>query len=103
MIEPTFDSDGYISDESLKVIEEWNHWANPKEFMEFIRKCWSYPDRFVECKRDTYYLSTGGWSGNESVIASMEKNFAFWIVCWQQSKKGGHYWFKVKNPEVTNG
>lgn len=104
MLNPTFDADGYPTDETLDYIKTWADYAHPHEFMEFIRQCWSYQDRFVAYDRPkhvTYYLSTGGWSGNESVIYAMQENFAAWYY-WQQSKRGGHYWFRIPKKESTN-
>lgn len=101
MREPTFDRDGYPTDETLEYIEKWDDYNNITEMMDFIRQCWSYPDRFVEYPREkhtTYYLSTGGWSGNESVIDAMQKNFLIWYH-WVQSKRGGHYWFRISNKD----
>lgn len=37
--------------------------------------------------------STGGWSGNESIIGAMQKNRMVWNFLWEQSRRGGHYVF----------
>ena len=39
-------------------------------------------------------LVTGGWSGNEDVIAELDRSF-FWFAYWQSSHRGGKYSFHV--------
>ena len=92
---PEFDSDGYPTDETLRRIREW-----PAETLHdlpaFVCKAWSYPDRAVlDDNKNTLYLSTGGWSGNESIIGALQASHIFWLFAWQQSQRGGHYWFDL--------
>ena len=47
-------------------------------------------------KLDTLILTTGGWSGNEAIIAAMEKNVVWWMNYWAESKLGGWYLFKAR-------
>lgn len=102
------DEDGYPTDEELAEIIYWDFQKKSiYDFLEFIENLWYYPDRFE--LRDGYknfpkrikvkklYLSTGGWSGNETIINAVERNFIFWMICWQKSQRGGHYWFEI-NP-----
>lgn len=44
-----------------------------------------------------FYYSTGGWSGHEELIAELEQTW-FWVFCWEQSRRGGHYIFEI-NPK----
>lgn len=89
------DENGYPTSEALlevaryDVIKQGIH-----GYLKLIKSLWYYPDRFI-LKKDELYLSTGGWSGNESVIESMRQNFFFFIAHtkWQ---RGGHYWFDLK-------
>jgi len=105
-MEPTFDSDGYPSEATLDEISEWDC-KDMDSLIRFVKKAWSYPDRaryigkmsFLEgCIEfeNVWYFSTGGWSGNESLIDSLQKNAVFWMVCWVQSIRGGHFYFNVK-------
>ena len=102
------DEDGYPTDEALQIIEEW-HWSDAKGWFEFVNSIWHLKswgwneglfkdDDGVE---DTYqyHISTAGWSGNESIIRSMQKNDMLWRLNWVQSRRGGHYSFELRSEE----
>lgn len=104
MKSPTFDSDGCPSDETLDTISYWygkNGW-NPKEFLKFCEKAFNkhygswqiienYNNDLLKDKPFTAVrIATGGWSGNEMVIYTMQKT-TFWSVLWQASVCGGLY------------
>ena len=104
---PMLDSDGYPTDECLQIIKNW-HWSDPKGWFNFIKEHWWAPDfgwREVDEPHEyrenrevhRYYLSTGGWSGNETLIWTMEQNRTIWSVHWVQSRRGGHYIFEIEN------
>ena len=110
MNEPTFDSDGYPTDETLEAIEKWpiRNFTDVNELLVFIRKAWRYPDYWTTDKRRSrewknaplrrlHHVSTGGWSGNESLIYAAERNFLFWGLAWVQQRRGGHYIFEVRD------
>lgn len=64
--------------------------------MDFIKPIWNYSDlEFWKRKGNTYWISTGGWSGNEDIIGTLRENQMFWMMCWYSSRRGGHYVFKV--------
>lgn len=90
MEEPQFDRDGYPTDATLDKIENWN--GDIYELFEFVEKCWMYPDRFRIAGRDVE-CSTGGWSGNESIISALQKNYVVWGTCWMSSHRGGLHRF----------
>jgi hypothetical protein len=50
-------------------------------------------------------LHTFGWSGNESIVDALDKNVLFWMTCWEQSNRGGHYKFEIPMNlwEIDNG
>lgn len=102
---PTFDADGYPTDETLREIRHWPV-ENSGELMRYCARAWSYPDRFVRVERpeedvlfregsEWWRVSTGGWSGNEDIIEAMRSNHPFWLMCWFSSRRGGHYVFEV--------
>jgi hypothetical protein len=75
-----------IANYQIKDIEDYHM------FMELIKSVWYCPEYFSK-KDDDYYLSTGGWSGNEEIIAYMKMNHIFWMFYWEQSNRGGHHIF----------
>ena len=102
------DEDGYPSDHALDLIEAWP-WTDPKGWFEFINSIWHLKswgwkegpaiDEITGKQTYCYYISTAGWSGNESIIHAMEKNDTLWHFTWVQSRKGGHYIFEIKDEE----
>lgn len=48
-----------------------------------------------EHNKGTFILATGGWSGCEEVIGALLDNVVFWTTCWEQSKRGGWYKFRI--------
>jgi len=104
------DEDGYPTDDALNLIENW-HFSDAKGFFDFVKSIWWSSDwgwsvviggkdwfTDIELKPETvrFHISTGGWSGNESIIKAMEKNEMMWFMNWVQSRRGGHYIFELK-------
>lgn len=100
------DDNGYPTDDALTIIEKW-HWDDCAGWFEFIKSIWHLRSwGWSECevideitnKREwCYYISTAGWSGNESIIRAMENNsHMMWSLTWVQSRRGGHYIFQKK-------
>jgi len=89
----------YPSEGELKKIEEWPVKDYPG-LMNFIHSIWEYAEwgwsKEKLADAIEYNISTAGWSGNEEIIEAMQKNWAFWAMCWQQSKRGGHYVFHAR-------
>jgi len=90
------DKDSYPEEHELKKIAKWPY----KDFeglMEYVQERWEYADYGYWKKGRKYYrISTGGWSGNESIIAALIQNRMFWLCCWCESKRGGHYIFEIR-------
>lgn len=92
------DDNGYPTEDELKRIREWP--ANDLTgLFDYLRDLWAYPTYF---KGDgpRYEISTGGWSGNESLIDALQENRAAWLLSWQSSERGGHFVFEVPAYQV---
>jgi len=96
------DKDGYPTEEELKTIREWRWIENRKslpDLLEYIEDCWWVSERHFICtgkKVLRLTLHTGGWSGNEEIIAALQENVDhFWSCFWEKSVRGGHYDFRI--------
>ena len=96
----TFDKDGYPTEETLACVAALNPVeTDPDEIIDYLFSIWNWGNTMGRYNRETgcFTISTGGWSGNESIITALEKSF-FWMFYWYRSERGGHYWFEVKRP-----
>ena len=92
-----FDGDGYPTDAFLQSIRDWPYKSGFNALLEHAMQGHIY-DKYWSCEPDenggkVWRISTGGWSGNESIIDALEENSMFWLICWYQSRRGGHYIF----------
>jgi hypothetical protein len=90
------DKDGYPEEHELDAVRKFfieNTDESLHKFMELIKPLWRNYG-YVYRKGNMYVLATGGWSGNESVIAAMKDNFIFWMLFWHSSRRSGRYVFK---------
>lgn len=85
-------SNEYPREQELKRIEKWNIPDDLNGLLEFIEELWKYSEYFIR-KDNLLELHTGGWSGNEDIIFSLERNTMFYCLYWQKSERGGHYYF----------
>lgn len=101
--EDYLDSDGYPTEETLSKISTWDY-RDKSGCFQFIQSLWCWED-FWNTEDTTnewgqkvriHHVSTGGWSGNESLIYALQKNFIIWSSTWVQSRRGGHYIFEEK-------
>jgi hypothetical protein len=111
------DEDGYPTEEVLEYIKRW-HWSDAKAMFEYIKDMWNYADcgywreeivykddyngMEYEKPKHRYYISTAGWSGNESIIYAMQENNLMWSLNWVQSRRGGHYIFELELEDGNN-
>jgi len=107
------DSEGYPTDEFLERIGKLEVIPDIWQFIEEIRDAWwcndwgfklTKPYRIkgiYDRKYRTLELHTGGWSGNESIIYAL-KSSMLWIMYWQKTYRGGHYYFRIPVGDLTN-
>lgn len=96
------DKHGYPTKKELSAINQWDL-SDLKGLFYFISDMWAYDKPKGVWKKDIlgwYFeitLITCGWSGNESIVDSLLKNFIFnyWYYEWT---RGGRHVFKC-NPE----
>lgn len=109
MQEPTFDKDGYPTEETLKAVREW-----PCEDFEgliaFMKRAWQWPEFIQPLPQGGYSFSTGGWSGNEDLMQALEENRPVYFMYWYASLRGGHYEYRknfakgsARNPRPFEG
>ena len=109
MKEPTFTADGYPTDDTLEEIENWEIKTaqDAIDVMEYVGMAWSYP-KYWDVKRDVpnewgrkearYIFSTGGWSGNESLVGALENNVILNMLGAWSWQRGGHYEYRLREP-----
>jgi len=100
------DSEGYPEDTELELIEKWE-WMDTFGLIEYVKQRWAYADwgikeKWAKNSHKDYVLllelHTAGWSGNESIISALEKNWMFMSVCHKKWLTGGHFYFEI-NPK----
>lgn len=106
MQEDLLDDHGYPTEAAQEIIRLW-HWSDPRGWFVFINDLWEFrlsawSEGTQPSERDKnewvylYKISTGGWSGNESLIRAMQSNDMLWHTSWVQSRRGGHYIFEIE-------
>jgi len=108
LTEPTFDSSGYPTEETLEAIREWDYHDFPA-LMEFVAEAWidgglENKPSIIEPLFDSGYEddghrwcgATGGWSGNEDLVGALNGNLMFVGMCWRASVWGGYYEYHVR-------
>lgn len=95
------DDDGYPDDEELERIEKWPY-QDCEGLMDFVHSIWWCASWGWTQDGDDIRASTGGWSGNESLIFAMQKNVMCWHLLWVSSRRGGHYEFELTRGKALN-
>lgn len=85
---PTFDADGYPTEETERLIANWSH-LDPVGWIEFVKQAWHHRYGSMSSKGDFLHLVTGGWGGNEAIVRAMRDNHVLWSMLWESSHRGG--------------
>lgn len=90
------DKNGYPTEQELEYIRLFdvskNNW---EDLMGYIQAhCWHWGNNYFYKGVTQWNACTGGWSGNEEVIAALKQNTMFWMLYWKQSNRGGKYIFE---------
>lgn len=103
------DEDGYPTEQLLEFIETLDlpmDTQNVNDLMQLVKNLWSYPDRALNrvvnhhgTPKMKYTFSTGGWSGNESLINSLLSIQFFKMFYLDMWKSGGYYEFLIPTDE----
>lgn len=96
------DEDGYPTEETLDYVVNYRveNVNSALYLFEKVLELWWNLDysHSTEVKDGeiVHYISTLGWSGNESLISALRGNHLFWILYWAESRRGGHYKFAFR-------
>lgn len=78
MLQPTFNTDGYPTEATLDCIRNWLH-TDPDGVLRFICAAWHWPEFAREVRPGIWSFGTGGWSGNEDVLAALRASVP-WLI-----------------------
>ncbi len=85
---PSFDADGYPTEETELAIEAWNY-SDAAGWLAYIREAWNHQYGRMWQEKGLLKLATGGWSGNEAITHAMKQNYVLWALMWESSHRGG--------------
>lgn len=101
------DRDGYPTEEALKTIKNADLTKIPiRTFLDYVGSNWKYADDGFILKGKKVLkleLHTCGWSGNEDVIEALKENRFFFMLYWEKTVRGGHYYFTIKPIDFKKG
>ncbi len=81
--------DDYPTDEELEKIAAWPT-KDPMGWVTLVSRLWNYGPPYIRRTQRRWYLSTGGWSGNEDIIGAMRRSY-LWGFSFVSHRRGGHY------------
>ncbi len=84
----------YPSEKDLYKIRHWDYkdvrgLFNFIENLESMKHMGSFKRSILPDGRERIRIATGGWSGNESIIAALGNNPIIGVFYWQLSARGG--------------
>jgi hypothetical protein len=112
--DPVLGSEGYPHDMELQRIRTWPDPVWPGQLfeldalMQYVRARWRHPEYWEERdvideeykgqRERSYKFSTGGWSGNESLVGAMEEHPLLGLIAPTSWRRGGHYEYRLPLP-----
>lgn len=97
------DDDGYPTDAELAELAALDAIGKDgfNTIMARVRELWWGGKKFVrEIEPGIWFVSTVGWSGNESIITTLRTAPSmFWTFYWRQSRRGGHFVFAAHDAD----
>jgi hypothetical protein len=93
----------YPTAEELDRLRTWPS-DDPVGFLEYARSLWWAQEwGWPEFRSDQMFTSasTGGWSGNEEIVAAMQASVALWDRVFFYVRRGGHYMFHLAGDRCT--
>lgn len=103
------DDNGYPTDELLDFIAALSVPLSNKdvtELLDLVKDMWSYPERATQKVVENwghayrkYTFSTGGWSGNESLLDAVFEIDFFKSLYLKKWESGGYYEFLIPTEE----
>jgi hypothetical protein len=113
MTEPEFDRDGYPTEATLQALRDWPV-SEANGALDFMAAAWHWSKSGVSRKLSSSEVkivnaepgdrflrfATGGWSGNEELLAAFEGTIN-WTLTWCLSARGGLHIFRYL-PENKN-
>ncbi len=100
IIDADIDGDGYPTDGTLRQIEKLNFVPNLDGLMSDLLPIFSEYGKCERMQDGRWVISTGGWSGCESIINAMKFNHLIWVSFWLRSVRGGYY--ELAPPEYSD-
>lgn len=99
-----FDYNGYPSEEFLEHLKTCK---SVKQIFDELKVVWWNTDWGLIFHRPYKHqvkveLHTGGWTGNENIIAALRQNVRFWFRCYMW-RKGGHFYFSFDVESLKGG
>ena len=91
----------YPSDKEIETVENWK-FDDFFGLIEYLQIRWKWSDYIrLEPDGSSVAISTGGWSGHETLIGALKRNKNhWWMMYWRSSERGGHYVFEPRPEEL---
>lgn len=99
------DDDGYPTEAGLTRLREFH--GSPRQLVDLLEAMWWQPslisvDEILDEELRAWCrvsLATGGWSGNETIIATLVESTVFHLRFWESVHRGGLHIYEVPQTE----